>query len=92
MSSNHVEEFRRVLEAAGTRPAEIVADDTLHRCPTTDKPHGKDGAYILHLDGRVSGWWQNWRAGLSDTWTAEGQPEMSPAEKKAFRERIERTG
>lgn len=89
-NNNHVEEFRRVLEAAGLAPAEIVGDGSLHRCPTADKPNGKDGAYILHLDGRVSGWWQNWRTGESETWTAEGQAKMSPAEKKAFRERIER--
>lgn len=90
MNMNHVEEFRRVLEAAELSPTEIVGDGAIHRCPTTDKPKGKDGAYIFHLDGRVSGWWQNWRTGISDTWTAEGQKEMSAAEKKAFRKRVQR--
>ena len=84
-----IEEFRQHIESHGLLPLEIVGDGALHRCPTADKPHGKDGAYILHLDGRVSGWWQNWRTGEFNTWTAENQHEMSPAERKAFQKRIE---
>jgi putative DNA primase/helicase len=90
MSMKHIERFRHVLEAAGLSPAEILGDGKLHRCPTTDKPHGKDGAYILHLNGYVSGWWQNWRTGASETWTAEGQREMTPQEQKSIQERMAR--
>ena len=60
--------FEAELHCAGIIPGEIIADGELHRCGTEGKAQGKDGAYLLHLDGRVSGWWQNWRSGESNTW------------------------
>ena len=89
MSMNPTEQFRQALEAAGLSPAEIIGDGQLHRCPTASKPQGKDGAYILHLNGHVSGWWQNWSTGETSTWTAEGQKELTPQERKTFLERME---
>lgn len=57
--SDPVNAFRTVIEAAGLRPGEIIADGALHRCPVDGKPNAKDGAYLLHLDPPASGWWQN---------------------------------
>ncbi len=88
--SAHEADFRRVLDAAGLVPAEIIMDGALHRCPTADKPNGKDGAYIAHADEPASIWRQNWRTGQSDTWTAKSASKMSPAERAAFKQRIER--
>lgn len=67
-----VDSFRQELEAAGLCPDEIITDGTLHRCPVEGKPQAKDGAYVLHLDAPVTGWWQNYRAGTEGTWTASG--------------------
>ncbi|SNR81535.1 putative DNA primase/helicase [Humidesulfovibrio mexicanus] len=81
--------FRAVIEAAGLRPGEIMADGTLHRCPVDGKPNAKDGAYVLHVDAPASGWWQNYRTGDADTWTAKEERRLSPAERQALQARIE---
>jgi len=87
--SNPDIEFRHALDAAGLAPVEIIMDGQLHRCPTADKPNGKDGAYIAHADEPASIWWQNWRIGQSDTWTAKSPRELSPAEREDLKRRIE---
>lgn len=51
-------DFRSVLCAAGLRPRDIVADGRWRRCATDDKPTKRNGAYVLHADGR--GYWRNW--------------------------------
>lgn len=89
MSLDAVPAFRAVIEAAALRPGELIADGQLHRCPVEGKPNGKDGAYALHLDAPVSGWWQNWRTGEVNTWTAKEERTLSPTERKALQARIE---
>jgi len=91
MTTTPEADFRRVLESAGLAPGEIVIDGALHRCPTTDKPHGKDGAYIAHADAPASIWWQNWRTGHADTWTAKGQDKLTKAEREALTRRMTET-
>ncbi len=82
--------FRAVIEAAGLRPGEILADGALHRCPVEGKPNARDGAYLLHLDApAASGWWQNWRTGEDGKWTAKEERSLSPAEREALQARIE---
>ena len=81
--------FRQVLETNGLRPGELIADGKLHRCPTEAKPNGKAGAYILHSDDPMSGFWQNWQAGTSGTWTAKDNSDMTPAEREKLKARIE---
>jgi len=87
--ANALSAFRAVIEAAGLRPGEIIADGTLRRCPVDGKPNARDGAYVLHLDAPVSGWWQNYRTGEADTWTAKEERSLSPAERRALQARIE---
>ncbi len=65
-------EFRAELRSAGLCPDEIIPDGKLHRCPVEGKPQAKDGAYVLHIDEPVTGWWQNYRTGAEATWTAGG--------------------
>ena len=65
-----VESFRREIEDAGLRPREIIADGKLHRCPVEGKPGAKDGAYVLYMDGRPAGWFQNWRTGQEGKWNS----------------------
>lgn len=85
-----LQDMRAVLmEAALVISGEIQADGRLHRCGTVDKPKGTDGAYKAHLDAPVSIWWQNWQTGDTGTWTAKPDREMTAAERKALRERMD---
>lgn len=89
MSPDPISAFRSALEDAGLIPNEIIADGNLHRCPTRGKEHRKDGAYILHADPPISGWWQNYRTGASDTWTSGDQATLPEEERSRLRARIE---
>lgn len=51
-------DFSTALRAAGLRPRDIVPDGRWRRCATDDKPTKKNGAYVLHPDGR--GYFRNW--------------------------------
>jgi putative DNA primase/helicase len=44
-----------------------------------------DGAYTFHLDGRPSGYIQNFYAGIKENWKHDGQP-LSPEETKRLAE------
>jgi putative DNA primase/helicase len=50
--------FSDTLRIAGLFPRDVVADGKWRRCPTEDKPKKRNGAYVLHPDGR--GYWRNW--------------------------------
>lgn len=50
--------FDQALRAAGLRPRDVVPDGKWRRCATDDKPKKRNGAYVLHPDGR--GYWRNW--------------------------------
>lgn len=81
--------FADALAAAGLvvegRP---VADGALHRCGVAGNPRGRDGAYRIHLDPPACCWWCNWGTGDTGTRTLAPEKELSPAERKALRERI----
>ncbi len=59
------------------------------RCPTVDKPHGKDGAYMAFSDTPATIWWQNWRTGATGTWCEKGSTTMSESERQALKTRME---
>jgi putative DNA primase/helicase len=50
--------FEQAMRGSGLRPRDIVADGRWHRCPTDDRPRKRNGAFVLHPDGR--GYWRNW--------------------------------
>lgn len=80
--------FTESLNNAGLLVEPIQADGKLHRCSTADKPRGKDGAYRIHLDAPACCWWKNWRTGEEGTLQGKPDKDLSPAERKALRERI----
>lgn len=80
--------FAESLRAAGLLVEHIETDGTLHRCGTMDRPRGKDGAYRIHLDAPACCWWKNWRSGDEGSRTATPDKDLTPAERKALRERI----
>lgn len=82
-------QFTELLRAAGLVVETLEADGVLHRCGTIDKPRELDGAYKAHLDEPASLWWRNWRTGDEGTHTLKAEKEMSRAERKALKERIE---
>lgn len=83
-------EFADAIRAAGlTPPPEIIADGKLHRFSASGKPRDLSGWFVLHPDEIPAGAFGCWRAGISETWCAKGDNEMSTAEREAHRARIE---
>lgn len=50
--------FEQAMRLAGLHPRDVVADGKWRRCATDDHPKKRNGAYVLHPDGR--GFWRNW--------------------------------
>lgn len=88
MSDDILIAFTESLRAAGLVVEHVRADGHLHRCGTTDRPRGKDGAYRIHLDAPACCWWKNWRSGDEGSRSTRPAKDLSPAERKALRERI----
>lgn len=81
--------FAEALATAGLVVAGTpIADKKLHRCRVDGKPRGRDGGYVIHLDGVACCWWINWIAGSKGSVTAKPEKELTAAERKALRERI----
>ena len=63
--------FDQAMRLAGLMPRDIVPDGRWRRCPTEDKPRKRNGAYVLHPDGR--GFFKNWATDRDATpWAEEG--------------------
>lgn len=87
-----LDQFRRAAEARGLALPDRLEMGALRRCGTTDKPKGKDGAYLLHLDGIPAGGCQNYRDGLGwQDWRADVGRSLTPEEERAHRERLAAT-
>lgn len=65
-----IEQFKTAMLDAGiTPPDNIIGNGTLQRF----KIDGKlNGAYILHLDGRAVGYFEDWKTGIKHTWKQVG--------------------
>jgi putative DNA primase/helicase len=80
---NTNERFKNAMLDADVPPPEIIiADGKIHRF----KINGKlSGAYVLHLDGRPAGYFQDFKKGIKQTWKQEGAfKPLTDAEKQAF--------
>lgn len=65
----------------------LIADGVLHRAHVDgDKRGTKNGAYILHADGKPSGWLQHFCSGIYSKWTLSGKREPMT---QVMREQIE---
>lgn len=78
--------FRDVLGRHGLVPETILADGTLHRCPTEGKLRKRNGAYIAHLDKPATLWWYNWETDDQSMFCAEEKQTLSRVEMSAWRE------
>ena len=87
--SDPLTQFRAALEGREIIPPQpIQADGRLHRCDAQGK-HGKgDACYILHLDGRPAGGFQNWRDGVGwQDWKAETNQTFTAEEQATYKKR-----
>lgn len=89
-----IDQFRAALADAGVclHPSESIrADGVLHRARSADDKPGKLSCwYRLHLDSPVSGAGGDWRTGARLTWCSKRLSALSPAEREALRQRIQR--
>lgn len=87
--TDHIEHFRRAIEAAGLNPLdEIQPDGRIHRFNGSGK-RGDDSAwYVLHLDGLPAGAFGCWRLGFTETWCSKADSDMTVMEREAHRQRI----
>jgi putative DNA primase/helicase len=73
--------FLKELREVGLVVEEPIMDGKLQRVPVEGKGKGnRDGAYVGYLDGRPSGFIQNFSTGETRKWKLDG-PELSPEDK-----------
>ncbi|NOS75546.1 MAG: toprim domain-containing protein [Methyloglobulus sp.] len=79
MSSHNdaVNGFRAAMLDHGiTPPDTLIGDGLLHRFHVeADRKGTLNGAYILYLDNKPSGWAMSYKTGVSFTWTLSGKKE-----------------
>lgn len=68
--------FENALMAAGLMPRTVVADGKWRRCATHDKPKKRNGAYVLHPDGR--GYFRNWATDSDLSAWRDGASDRAP--------------
>ncbi len=80
-----IEQFKNAMFEHGIEPPEqIIADGALHRFKIAGK---LNGAYVLHLNGRAAGWFQDFKQGIEQRWKLDGYTQkLSRAERQAFAE------
>jgi putative DNA primase/helicase len=85
MSADVISDFLDAMRERGLEPAdEIIADGTLHRVRwRQDKAGTRNGAYVLHLNGRPAGFAECFKRGIRFTWSAKGA-RLDPPERKRF--------
>ena len=82
--SNTTQFVAAMVGAGLTPPAEIYADNLLHRFGDC----GKSSWYVLHLDGVPAGSFGDWRTGHTETWCAKRNDDMNDSERQATWEHI----
>ena len=85
---NTTEQFQNaMLDAGMVTHHQIIDDGKLHRIHVEgDKRGTLNGAYILHSDGKPSGWFQHFSTGLTGRWSQSGKREPFS---KEMRDQIE---
>jgi putative DNA primase/helicase len=83
-SGDALQQFKSaMLDTLGYAPESIIGDGNLHR--TKDNNGKNNGAYVLHLDGRAAGYFQDFKQGIKVRWKLEGDfKPLTQAERQAF--------
>lgn len=93
MSFNQmVTSFQAEMNQQGiTPPQEIHADGQLYRFNIEgDKPHSKNGWYVLYSDGIPCGIFGSWKRGIHCKWSAKNKENMSSFEQNQQIENIKK--
>jgi putative DNA primase/helicase len=78
-----------ILDAGITPPENIIADGLLHR--SKDSNGKVNIAYILHINGRPAGYFQDFKQGIRQTWKASSNfIPLSEFQRQAFRQQCQR--
>jgi putative DNA primase/helicase len=74
--------FTDAMQDAGiATTAHILCDGKLHRFHIEGHKSGTlNGAYVLHVDGKPSGWFMDFTTGFCSTWTQSGKRNPMTAE------------
>jgi putative DNA primase/helicase len=72
--SNPTEALRAAMADAGIITSDpIIPDGQLHRIHIEGHSRGsKNGAYVLHVDCYVNGWFKDFKSGFESTWSPKG--------------------
>ncbi len=83
-------DYRAAMSAAGLpTKGPIIADGKLHRCHIEgDKPGTMNGWYVLYGDGIPGGAFGCWKRGISETWCAKPDKELTRAQREQNRRRM----
>ena len=76
-----VEQFKNaMLDRIGYAPETIIGDGHLHR--VKDESGKLNGAYVLHLDGRAAGYFEDFKQGIKERWKMAGDFRPPTAEER----------
>jgi putative DNA primase/helicase len=92
MISDPVAALGAAMRAAGLEPVNgaIVLDGRIHRFRVSgDKAGSQNGWYVGHLCPSPAGAFGSWKTGESNTWRAESEKTMTPAELAEQRRQLE---
>ena len=80
--------FQEAMANAGLLTQDpVIADGILHRIHLEGHKRGsRNGAYVLHGDGRAAGWFQDFVSGFKATWKADGDFKSDPDAHRRMKE------
>jgi len=79
-----VESFADAIRAAGLGEPDIIGDGRIHRFRADGRPGAGAEWYVFHLDRLPAGAFGSWRLGITETWSAKAQADMTAAERADF--------
>lgn len=88
MNISATEEFKDVMRAEGLQPPDYIEPGKLHRFSTNGVRADTSGWCKMFEDER-GGVFGDWRSGKEQTWQAKHDRPQSPAEREAFRRKVE---
>lgn len=83
--------FRAAMLAVGIEITDqIIPDGELHRVHVRgDRRGSRNGWYVLYPDGVPAGVFGCWKRGIYEKWCAREPQELSPGERRRWREQVE---
>jgi putative DNA primase/helicase len=84
-----VEQFRDAIRAAGLSPPDNLEPGRFHRVPGYGKRNGNTAGWCKLFDDCRGGVFGDYSTDLSQSWQAERAQPLTPAEREAFRHKVE---